>query len=352
MGYFLDNAVMTVSGTPGTGTITLGSAVGGSQTFAAAGAATGQLVPYALADINNGWEYGKGLYTTSGTTLARSIIIASSNGGSAISASSSCIVTATLLAEDLLGILGLNLITGNLPSSIAGTNTTATLTTSAGFATDSTGVFPIKAAGYSWAVTNGNAVNGYQGGTTLPNSTTIHFFVVAGSSGVGSFASTSESAPTLPAGYSSYFRRIFSIVTTAAGALIPYTADEVEGGAIVCYLSTPTFDQNAITLPTASRTLYTMNVPQGIKVNWMGIGSGQGSATLGYVWITSPDEPDIGAASNGNFDERDLTSPGVTTAVGRRPHLITNTSGQIGARGSAAVTYSLVTTGFVDYRRG
>jgi len=94
---------MTVSGTPGTGTITLGSAVSMFQTFAAAGVLNGQLVSYIIEDGIN-WEIGQGTYGSSGTTLARTTISASSASGAAISATSSATVYLDALAADVQGV--------------------------------------------------------------------------------------------------------------------------------------------------------------------------------------------------------------------------------------------------------
>lgn len=101
MGYFLDAAQMTVASAPGTGAITLGSAVSGFQTFAAAGASSGQIVSYAIQDAAGAFEYGRGTYSSTGPTLTRTTILGSSNSGSAINATAAAIVTATALAEDL-----------------------------------------------------------------------------------------------------------------------------------------------------------------------------------------------------------------------------------------------------------
>ena len=96
---FLHNRVeMTVSGTPGTGTITLGSAITGYQTFDAGGVVDGELISYAIQDGVN-WEVGQGTYTASGTTLTRGAIY-SSNSNSAISATSAAVVWIAALAEE------------------------------------------------------------------------------------------------------------------------------------------------------------------------------------------------------------------------------------------------------------
>ena len=90
-------------------------------------------------------------------------------------------------------------VTGLLPTAIIGTSTTAAINISAGQASDSTNVTQlVGASGFSWGVGNGNAANGYQGGTTLPNSSTIHVFICGGTSGTCSFGSTSTT-PTAPA---------------------------------------------------------------------------------------------------------------------------------------------------------
>lgn len=94
----LNRAKMTVSGTPGTGTITLNAASTGFQSFATAGIHDGARVPYLIEDGSD-WEYGLGDYTTSGTTLARTVILGSSNSGSAISATSSATVAVVPMGQ-------------------------------------------------------------------------------------------------------------------------------------------------------------------------------------------------------------------------------------------------------------
>jgi hypothetical protein len=93
-----DMAKMSVSGTPGTGTITLGSAVSGYQTFAAAGVVDGEVVSYSILDGTN-WEVGRGTYTASGATLSRGPLFSNANNA-AINASSSAVVWIAPLAED------------------------------------------------------------------------------------------------------------------------------------------------------------------------------------------------------------------------------------------------------------
>ena len=99
MAGLYDMVKMTVSGTPGTGTITLGAALTGFQSFATAGVVSGQTVSYSIQD-GTAWEVGRGVYTSSGTTLTRGPLF-SSIGGGAITLSSSALVWIAILAEDL-----------------------------------------------------------------------------------------------------------------------------------------------------------------------------------------------------------------------------------------------------------
>lgn len=107
-----DRAAMT-SATTGTGTITLGSAIAsgaqifqapGYDTFANSGCIDGQTYSYLIMDVNGGWEYGRGVYTASGTTLTR-VPIRSSGGTSAITLSGNEQVFVSLLKEDIRELL-------------------------------------------------------------------------------------------------------------------------------------------------------------------------------------------------------------------------------------------------------
>jgi hypothetical protein len=78
--------------TTGTGTLTLGGAVAGFQSFSAIGDG-GQCYACAYSVDENGlpngdWEVFIGTYSASGTQLARTTILSSSNGGAAVNFSS------------------------------------------------------------------------------------------------------------------------------------------------------------------------------------------------------------------------------------------------------------------------
>ena len=73
--------VQETTTTTGTGAYTLAGAVTGFQSFGAVG--NGNTCYYAVTDGID-WEVGIGTYTASGTTLARTSVLASSNGGAAV----------------------------------------------------------------------------------------------------------------------------------------------------------------------------------------------------------------------------------------------------------------------------
>jgi len=83
MALVLKDRVKETSSTTGTGTITLNGAVTGFQSFAAIG--NGNTTYYTISDSSSGsWEVGIGTYTSSGTTLSRTTVLASSNSGSLV----------------------------------------------------------------------------------------------------------------------------------------------------------------------------------------------------------------------------------------------------------------------------
>ena len=95
----LVNRAKVATSTTGTGTITLGSAEDGYQTFADAGVANGDVVRYIIEDGSN-FEIGTGTYTASGTTLTRTVS-ESSNSNNAINLSGSATVFVGATAQDL-----------------------------------------------------------------------------------------------------------------------------------------------------------------------------------------------------------------------------------------------------------
>ena len=83
MAFVLADRVRETTTTAGTGTVTLAGAVTGFQTFSAIG--NGNTTYYTIAGQGTSeWEVGIGTYTSSGTTLSRDTVLASSNSGSKV----------------------------------------------------------------------------------------------------------------------------------------------------------------------------------------------------------------------------------------------------------------------------
>ena len=86
MALVLADRVKETTTTTGTGTLTLAGAATGFQSFSVIG--NGNTTYYAISSSSGTeWEVGIGTYTSSGTTLARTTILASSNSGSAVNLS-------------------------------------------------------------------------------------------------------------------------------------------------------------------------------------------------------------------------------------------------------------------------
>lgn len=84
MALVLADRVRETTTTTGTGTVTLAGAVLGFQSFAAIG--NGNTTYYTIAGQGTSeWEVGIGTYTSAGTTLARTTVLASSNSGALVS---------------------------------------------------------------------------------------------------------------------------------------------------------------------------------------------------------------------------------------------------------------------------
>lgn len=131
MSSLVDRARMTVTST-GSGTLTLGAAVSGFQSFATAGVVNADAgIEYLIEDGVTAWEIGTGTYTSAGTTLSRAL--RSSSTGSLLAVSTNAIVSIIPTANTLIAKapLASPALTGTPtgPTAALNTNTTQLATT-------------------------------------------------------------------------------------------------------------------------------------------------------------------------------------------------------------------------------
>jgi hypothetical protein len=159
MPLVLKDRVKETSTTTGTGTLTLGGAATGFQSFAVIG--NGNTTYYAIVDSNAGtWEVGIGTYTVSGTTLSRDTVLESSNSGSLVNFDAGAKdVFVTYPAEKAVSLDDAQTITNK---TINGANNTIS---NVSLSTGVTGTLPL-ANGGTGATTAQGAMNAFAAATT------------------------------------------------------------------------------------------------------------------------------------------------------------------------------------------
>ncbi len=193
--------------TTGAGTITLGSALSGYQSFTAAGLTTGAVTRYTIQDGVN-WEIGLGTYTTAGTTLTRTPS-ESSSGGSAINLSGNAEVFITAAAEDVSPLYDANFVT-QTTSSFLGPNASGTDAVAIGLdaqasGTRSVGIGALATGNNVGAIATGNGAVALGGS----NASGLEAFSANNSRNDASFGSTGANSVTL--GYQSRAQATYSV---------------------------------------------------------------------------------------------------------------------------------------------
>ena len=148
---FADRVKVSTTST-GTGTITLGSADVGYQTFAQGGISNGDEVRYVIEHSNGtDWEIGTGVYTHSGTTLTR--VLSSASTGSLLNLSGTSTVFISPSAADLT-------LTGAAHNFTSFTATAGQTTFSLSYAAGNVLIFAngVKLDSSSFTATNGSSV--------------------------------------------------------------------------------------------------------------------------------------------------------------------------------------------------
>jgi hypothetical protein len=207
MALVVKDRVQVSTSTTGTGTLTLGAALGGFQDFSVIG--NGNTTYYTITN-NGSWEVGIGTYTSSGTTLSRDTVLASSNSGSKINLSGSSVVFCTYPADKSVDIETAQTLTNKTINGSNNTITNVSLTTSV------TGVLPEANGGTGTSAGNqmfkNRIINGAMGinqrNTTLSTNNSQGYFVdrMWGFSGASTAATYSQQSSSGLAGFPFFAR--------------------------------------------------------------------------------------------------------------------------------------------------
>ena len=155
----LADRVRVSTSSTGTGTITLGSAESGYQSFSDGGISNGDTVRYVIEN-GTAWEIGTGTYTHSGTTLTRSL--SSSSTGSLLNLSGTSSVFISPSASDL------SVLTGSAHGVTEFTATNGQTTFTVNYTIGAIEVFQngVKLHSSDYTATNGTSVVLDSGATT------------------------------------------------------------------------------------------------------------------------------------------------------------------------------------------
>lgn len=260
----LANIVRVYTATTGTGTVTLGAAVPSFLTFAQGNIANGNVVTYAILDGLNR-EIGYGTYTSSGTTMSRDTVLASTNSGSKISLTGAAQVFITPASEDILQTAllsarifvgnGSNIATGVALSGAGSITNAGVLSINVGAGASITGILPLANGGTSGNLTASNGGIVYSSGSAmaiLAGTATAGQIVRSGSSTTPSW-STATYPATTAAG---------QVLASASANVIAGTATPVLGtaGSVVGTLGFANATSGSITISPVAGALGTVTL--------------------------------------------------------------------------------------------
>lgn len=234
--------------------------------------------------------------------------------------------------------------------------TTASATTydiAAGYAADSTNAVALQGAAITAKSQNSWVAGSAQGGKLhvagMANNTWYYWFALwKTADATVDYGFDVATTPTFPTGYSK-FRYIGARKTQLAST---NWETFIQHGDEILWSTPPALDLNAAP-STANRTLTTMNVPA-VRVRWFGNGYCIISNSNIGILLTDPTTTDVaaGAGALTPLSSFAAFSNNATNSFGGGSQVScwTNTSSQIGVRGSTANAVQIQTLGWIDPR--
>jgi len=329
--------------TSGTGTLTLAGPYSGFQAFSVIG--NGNTTYYAIIDAQNGaWEVGIGAYTSSGNTLSRATVLASSNAGSLVNfgtGTKDVILTQPARRSVLVQEGGSGLLTGVAAFTANGVpyaDSTSTLATSANMTFNGTRLTVADLA--DSGLTSGRVTYASTGGA-LVDSANLTFdgtnLTLGGgtANGVaylnGSKVLTTGSALTFDAGASGELA-----LTRASSAFFKTTET---GGTVTSYFGSFS-GLNYIGTTTNHPVAFYVNSAEQMRLTSTGLGIGT-SSPGSKLAVT-------GAAGTGSIAV--LTNSTATSTTTFANPILKLISGASGADSSIQFTDNITANGYVSWK--